>query len=404
MGSLPVVEQKTLFHFVFAANASGNPLYEGWYAAPSVSQRPRFRRPRRAPPRSGSASAPRPPGTDNTVKPLHCLMSTKRKAPAPGGAAGKRRAADEAPETIEGGDDLLGLADDLLGAEGNDNDDAALQSVLENGDDGLGDELGDELEGEFQAGEDGCFDNELGDTGDDDDDDAGQSEIGDDAVSEADEDVVLPMDESELRTASEIDLSKLDITAAQARKIAPLLCANAELRTIRLGGGELTVSDLRDEDELEWDSEEYHDVEAIIIAEYMKTNTELQRLDLARNSITDAGAAALALALHENSSVEYLNLESNVVAEKGDCRRGQTSFSHPLSRDRPSPQPSTLACSPIAPCACLAGCRALCLAVASNSRLSYLNISHNAISSTGQQELRDVWTKAHGGSQLGLHL
>jgi len=292
-------------------------------------------------------------------------MSTKRKAPAPGGAAGKRRAADEAPETIEGGDDLLGLADDLLGAEGNDNDDAALQSVLENGDDGLGDELGDELEGEFQAGEDGCFDNELGDTGDD-DDDAGQSEIGDDAVSEADEDVVLPMDESELRTASEIDLSKLDITAAQARKIAPLLCANAELRTIRLGGGELTVSDLRDEDELEWDSEEYHDVEAIIIAEYMKTNTELQRLDLARNSITDAGAAALALALHENSSVEYLNLESNVVAEKG--------------------------------------CRALCLAVASNSRLSYLNISHNAISSTGQQELRDVWTKAHGGSQLGLHL
>ena len=44
------------------------------------------------------------------------------------------------------------------------------------------------------------------------------------------------------------------------------------------------------------------------------------------------------------------------------------------------------------------------MAVASNSRLSYLNISHNAISSTGQQELRDVWTKAHGGSQLGLHL
>ena len=50
------------------------------------------------------------------------------------------------------------------------------------------------------------------------------------------------------------------------------------------------------------------------------------------------------------------------------------------------------------------GGKALCLAVASNSRLSYLNISHNAISSTGQQELRDVWTKAHGGSQLGLHL
>lgn len=52
----------------------------------------------------------------------------------------------------------------------------------------------------------------------------------------------------------------------------------------------------------------------------------------------------------------------------------------------------------------LAGGRALCVAVASNSRLSYLNLSYNAIPSTGQQELREVWTKAHGGSQLGLHL
>ena len=293
-------------------------------------------------------------------------MSTKRKAPAPAaGAAGKRRA-EEAPEMIEGGEDLLGIIDGLGGGEGADADDDALQSVLENGDDGLGDELGDELEGQFEAGVDGFTDNDLGDTGDDDDDDAAQSEIGDDAVSEADEDVVLPIDESELKTATAIDLSKLDITAAQARKIAPLLCANADLKTIRCEGGELSVSDLRDEDELEWDSEEYHDVEAIIIAEYMKTNTELKRLDLARNSITDAGARALALALSLNTSVEYLNLESNVVAEKGG--------------------------------------KALCLAVASNSRLSYLNISHNAISSTGQQELRDVWTKAHGGSQPGLHL
>ena len=76
-------------------------------------------------------------------------------------------------------------------------------------------------------------------------------------AAEADEDVVLPIAESELKTATAIDLSKLDITAAQARKIAPLLCANADLKTIRCEGGELSVSDLRDEDELEWDSEEY---------------------------------------------------------------------------------------------------------------------------------------------------
>ena len=40
---------------------------------------------------------------------------TKRKASEPGGAAGKRRAADDATETIEGGDDLLGIIDGLGG-------------------------------------------------------------------------------------------------------------------------------------------------------------------------------------------------------------------------------------------------------------------------------------------------
>merc|ERR1711959_316203 len=296
------------------------------------------------------------------------LMSTKRKASEPSGAAGKRRAADDATETIEGGDDLLGIIDGLGGDEGNENDEDALQSAFENDADGLGDALGDDLEGQIEAGVDGIEEGDLGESEIADDDDAPQSEVGDDAASEADEDVLLPsgLEESELKTATEVDLSKLDISAAQARKIAPLLCANEALTTIRCEGGELSVADLRDEDELEWDSEEYHDVEAIIIAEYMKTNTVLQRLDLARNSITDAGARALALALHLNSSLEYLNLESNVVAEKGG--------------------------------------KALCEMVASNNRLSYLNISHNAISTTGQQELRDVWTKAHGGSQLGLHL
>lgn len=295
-------------------------------------------------------------------------MSTKRKASETGGAAGKRRAADDVTETIEGGDDLLGIIDGLGGGEGNENDEDALQSALENGAAGLGDALGDDLEGQLEDGVDGIDEGDLGESEIADDDDEPQSEVGDDAVSEADEDVLLPsgLEESELTTATEVDLSKLDITAAQARKIAPLLCANEALTTIRCEGGELSVADLRDEDELEWDSEEYHDVEAIIIAEYMKTNTVLQRLDLARNSITDAGARALALALHLNSSLEYLNLESNVVAEKGG--------------------------------------KALCEMVASNNRLSYLNISRNAISSTGQQELRDVWTKAHGGSQLGLHL
>lgn len=286
-------------------------------------------------------------------------MSTKRKAPEPTGAAGKRRASQsEEPEAIDGNEDLLAGFDDI------ENEDA-LQSALE-GDDGLGDDLGDEFEGGLEeGGEDG--DDFYGDADEgEEEDDVPQSEA-EEAPSECDdEEVNLPMDVGELQTASEIDLSGETVSAAQARRIAPLLCANSELTTIRIDGHELSVSDLREEDELEWDSEEFHDVEAIIIAEYLKTNESLKRLDLARNSIANAGCVALAQALKENTTLEYLNLESNVVAEKGG--------------------------------------KALCDAMSTNTTLSYLNVMYNAIPSSGHEELRDLWTKAHGGSQLGLHL
>ena len=95
------------------------------------------------------------------------------------------------------------------------------------------------LEGQIEAGVDGIDEGDLGESEIADDDDAPQSEVGDDAASEADEDVLLPsgLEESELKTATEVDLSKLDISAAQARKIAPLLCANEALTTIRCEGG-----------------------------------------------------------------------------------------------------------------------------------------------------------------------
>lgn len=58
----------------------------------------------------------------------------------------------------------------------------------------------------------------------------------------------------------------------------------------------------------------------IVIAELMKTNSSVQRLDLARNILGDAGAMALASMLSENSTLEYLNLESNTFGERGACR------------------------------------------------------------------------------------
>ena len=54
------------------------------------------------------------------------------------------------------------------------------------------------------------------------------------------------------------------------------------------------------------------------MAELLKGNTTLKRLDLARNVISDDGAEALANSLRDNTSLEYLNLESNDIAEKGE--------------------------------------------------------------------------------------
>jgi len=257
-------------------------------------------------------------------------MSTKRKAASVEGKVsnGKQRLEDQEDNLLDGleegeGDDLLGFA--------------------------LGDEDGDGLEGEGE-GED--------------------LETGLDAVvagaplAEDEEEVELPLCAQHLQSEEELDFSGLTISAAQARKMAPLIASNEALTSIKFAGHSLSISDLKEEDELEWDSEDYTDVEAILIAEFLRGNTCLKRLDLARNLIADDGASALAAALSENTSLEYLNLESNSVAEKGGAALG------------------------------MAG---------ANSNLQYLNLAFNAIPSAVQQGIRDFWTQARQG-QLGLHL
>ena len=72
------------------------------------------------------------------------------------------------------------------------------------------------------------------------------------------------------------------------------------------------------------------------------------------------------MALRDNSTLEYLNLESNLIAEKGG--------------------------------------KALCGAVPANSTLSYLNVMYNAMPSGVGQELQELWKEAHSGSNLGLHI
>jgi hypothetical protein len=149
---------------------------------------------------------------------------------------------------------------------------------------------------------------------------AGNTAWLDEASTQDDSEVEMPVAAETLRSGAEVDLSELVITAAQARLMAPHLAANEELTTLRLDGHELAISDLREDDELEWDSEEYTDVDAILIAEFLKNNTCVKRLDLARNQIGDAGGSALAHALASNTCIEYLNLEGNGVAQKGALR------------------------------------------------------------------------------------
>ena len=232
-----------------------------------------------------------------------------------------------------------------------------------------------------------------------------------------------------LQSAKAVDLRELAVTAAQARLMAPLLCANEALSTIRFEGHELAVSDLREDEELEWDSEEYTDVETIIIAEFLKNNTCVKRLDLARNQIGDAGASALAQALCSNDCLEYLNLEGNGVAQKGDSPK----YSIPRSRRAkarlssvPEPRPprcrwdrhvsrrrgEQLAAVPQLavqrdPERRAAGAAALLLCRKSNRKKRCRGArppspAHPLLPSA--QELRDVWTKGREGSQLGLHL
>ena len=57
----------------------------------------------------------------------------------------------------------------------------------------------------------------------------------------------------------------------------------------------------------------------IIIAELLKTNETVKRLDLARNCLSDAGVAAIAQMLCVNKTIEYVNLESNEFGERGVC-------------------------------------------------------------------------------------
>jgi len=148
--------------------------------------------------------------------------------------------------------------------------------------------------------------------------------------------------------------------------VAQSLARNESLSSLKMAEHTLAIADLREEDELEWDSEEYTDNDAIIIAELLKANAIVKRLDLARNQIGDAGACALAEMLSSNKTIEYLNLESNQFGERAG--------------------------------------RAVIAAMGQNTSLSYLNMMYNSVPAGLQDELRETWQTSRQNQAVGLHL
>jgi hypothetical protein len=175
------------------------------------------------------------------------------------------------------------------------------------------------------------------------------------------------LDEEQLTGPDEVDLSAYDeLELPQVRRIAQLLATNESLSEIKLVAHSLAVGDLKEEDELEWDSEDYTDVEAIIIAELLRANTTVKRLDLARNQIGDAGACALAAVLSVNDTIEYLNLENNTFGE-----RAGNAFMHALH---------------------------------GNSTLQYLNLMYNSVPTGVQDRIKETWSSSRESQGVGLHL
>lgn len=160
---------------------------------------------------------------------------SKRKAPEAAGRAGKQKAEPELAHMDS--QDLLSMA---LGEESEQQGDLLPSAEdLEVTEDSLAEAL---CEDEDAFGEE---------TGDD-------APVFDDEVGELPEGV----DESHLKEAEEVDLKKVELTVPQARRVAQVLAKNSSLTKIKLAAHDLDLDGLTD-DELEWDSEEYTDVDAV---------------------------------------------------------------------------------------------------------------------------------------------
>ena len=134
------------------------------------------------------------------------------------------------------------------------------------------------------------------------------------------------------------------------------------------------------------------DAGAVALAQALHHNSTLLELNLSNNSISDAGAVALAQALHHNSTLLELNVSYNSISDAGAVALAQALHHNStltelnLSKNNISD----------------AGAVALAQALHHNSTLTELNLSKSNISDAGTEALAQVILHNSTLTQLNL--
>ena len=119
------------------------------------------------------------------------------------------------------------------------------------------------------------------------------------------------------------------------------------------------------------------DAGATALAQALHHNSTLERLNLSNNSISDVGATALAQALHHNSTLKMLWLSHNNISDAGATDLAQALYHNSTLKEL------NLSHNSISD----AGGTDLAQALHHNSTLEMLDLSHNVISDAGARNL-----------------
>ena len=115
------------------------------------------------------------------------------------------------------------------------------------------------------------------------------------------------------------------------------------------------------------------DAGAVALALALHHNSTLKTLDLSNNSISDAGAVALAPALHHNSTLKWLDLSNNSISDAGAVALARALHHNSTLKEL------DLSNNSISD----AGAVAIAQALHHNSTLKWLDLSNNSISDAG---------------------